>query len=454
MVDQLDYSSLGTSNKRSETPEDHIQLEQLMKSKWNHVRTFCRQSPEAIRNWQFRRIQELVTHAFETVPLYHEKYSKAGFEPGDLKRWDDFEKLPILYKDELIEGFPDKTVSSNHDLEFTTRSTGSSGRFVTLAVSRNAIYEDTLQGARQVEFQSGGSVGPSDTTLFIYTSPWWVSSINGLYPTTFLPTTISAEEAIKEISKQRPKALSLYPTYLLKLAERDAKLKASGVELAIIHSEQSTKAMREELSSIFGIPILDEFSSEELTRIALECPSRKYHLEEDACYIEIVDPTSKQPQPYGNRGLVIGTNLLNEATPIIRYHQGDIASLVGQVECDCESNFRVMESPHGRVMDSIVTLDGQIIPASCFMDIAYNWYLELDVPVHGLKYQIVQDHDKSIGIFIVPGPYGITPSQERRINQSLYQLVPQGMSVATHVVKNLPENEGQKYRPVISHVKW
>ena len=32
-----------------------------------------------------------------------------------------------------------------------------------------------------------------------------------------------------------------------------------------------------------------EYSSEELTRIALECPEHIYHLEEDACYIEIVD---------------------------------------------------------------------------------------------------------------------------------------------------------------------
>jgi phenylacetate-CoA ligase len=211
--------------------------------------------------------------------------------------------------------------------------------------------------------------------------------------------------------------------------------------------------MREDLSKHFGVPILDEFSSEELTRIGLECPYRKYHLEEDACYIEIVDSSSKQPVPYRKRGLVIGTNLLNEATPIIRYHQGDIASLEGHVDCGCGSNFRVMDSPDGRIMDSIVTLEGDIIPASCFMDIAYNWYLELDVPVHGLKYQIIQNQDCDIDIHIVPGPYGISPSQKRRINQSLYQLVPPNISVTTHIVDNLVENTGPKSRPVLSHVK-
>jgi phenylacetate-CoA ligase len=453
MISLPDYSSLGTSNKRSENADDHIQLEQLMRSRWDSVRDFCLESPEAIRDWQFMRIKELVRHAYDTVPLYREKYGKEGFEPGDLKCWGDFDKLPILYKDELIDGFPERILSSGHDMEFTTRSSGSSGRFVTLAVSRGAIYEDTIQGARQMVFQSGGSFQPSDCTLFIYTSPWWVSSINGKYPTEFLPSTTPVEEAKRIIEEIRPKALSLYPTYLLKLHENAAKLKESGVELVIVHSEQSTKAMREELSRSFGVPVLDEFSSEELTRIALECPQRRYHLEEDACFIEIVDPSSKQPIAYGKRGLVIGTNLLNEATPIIRYHQGDIASLVGNAECGCGSNFRVMDSPDGRVMDSIVTLEGNIIPASCFMDIAYNWYLELDVPVHGLKYQIIQDQDKSIDIYVVPGQYGISPSQQKRINKSLYQLVPANMHVSTHVVDKPVEDTGIKYRPVISHAK-
>jgi hypothetical protein len=35
-----------------------------------------------------------------------------------------------------------------------------------------------------------------------------------------LPSTTSSEDAIRAISKLRPKALSLYPTYLVKLCER------------------------------------------------------------------------------------------------------------------------------------------------------------------------------------------------------------------------------------------
>jgi len=450
----VNYLTLGTSVTRKETPRDHQILRQIMEQRWQRIRDFCYEDPEAIRDWQFRRINELVRHAFETVPIYREKYSSVGFEPGDLKSWSDFESLPVMTKGEVIEGFPDKTVSSKHGLEFTTRSSGSSGQFVTVVVSPNAVYEDTVQGVRQFWFQSGGNYFPDDLALFIYTCPWWVSSVDSNYRTEFLPTTTLIEDSIKRIRELRPKILSLYPTYLRELAAEGADLKSSGVELVIIHSEQSTIHERRELSKQFGIPVLDEYSSEELTRISLECPSRRYHLEEDACYIEIIDQDDlTRGLSNGEIGLVVGTNLLNEATPIIRYSQGDLATILGNQECECRSNFRVMSSPKGRKMDSIIIPPGKGVPAGAFMDLAYNWYLNMGIPVHGLKYRIVQGEAGNIDIFIVPGKYPFTDEMSRLIRESMYSLVPREMNVDVHTVEELPYQTGNKYRPVISLFK-
>jgi len=450
MIKFNSYSDLGTSNKRKESERDHKMLKVLMENQWPLIRNFSKKSVDEIQDFQFRRIQQLVTHAFNTVGLYHEKYTAVGFEPGDLKNWEDFQKIPILEKNELIEGFPKKTISNKYDTEFTTRSSGSSGRFVTLTVSPEAIYMDTIQGIRQFHFQSRGKYFPTDLALFIYTSPWWVSSINGEYPTDFLPTTTKIEDAIKRIETTKPKILSVYPTYLMKIAEKGPNLKASGIELIVIHSEQSTMNERQALEKQFKVPVLDEFSSEELTRIAIECPNRRYHLEEDACYIEVVNPSTKKLLKQGNTGLVVGTNLLNEATPIIRYSQGDLAAIVGNVDCECRSNFRVMESPKGRFMDSITTNKGELIPASCFMDLAYNWYLELDVPVHGLRYQIIQNQIGDVNIFIIEGLYKLSHSQKHRIRNSLFQLLPENTEIGLHIVEEPPYNGGTKYRPIVS----
>lgn len=444
------YLSLGHSTKRQEQESDHRRLRELMSSQWESILSFPHLSRQAISNWQFGRVNELVTHAFRTVPLYREKYSAAGFEPGSLRGWSDFESLPALTKDELIEAFPEGSISSDYCFEFTTRSSGSSGRFVTLAVSPDAIYMDTLQGARQLIMQSGGRYGPQDRALFVYTSPWWVSSIDGMFPTTFLPTTTPIERTYEVMKDLHPRALSLYPTYLTKMAGQIGSLAGTGLEVIIVHSEQSSSSDRKALAEHFGVAVRDEFSSEELTRIALECPRGAYHLEEDACFVEILDPKSGMKAASGTVGNLVGTNLLNMATPVIRYFQGDLAAFSGQENCECGSNFRAIEKPKGRIMDSIKTPDGDIVPASCFMDLAYNWYLEMRVPVHGLRYQILQPRPDAVEVHLVPSHFDLSDEQLMTVRESMYQLLPRTMRVDVYRSAEVPFNGGTKYRPVLS----
>ncbi|MDP4009894.1 MAG: hypothetical protein Q8P53_02815 [Candidatus Shapirobacteria bacterium] len=196
--------------------------------------------------------------------------------------------------------------------------------------------------------------------------------------------------------------------------------------------------------------MLDEFSSEELTRIALECPYHHYHLEEDAAYTEIVDFETGKIVKDGTQGLLIGTNLLNKATPIIRYHQGDTAKIIGVEKCECGSNFRIIDLVLGRYMDSIISCDGEIIPASCFMDLAYDWFLQFHIPIHGMQYQIVQSEDGDITIFLVVGLYKLNDTDLCQIKQSLYKLLPSNTNISIMEVESIPVNKGIKYRPVIS----
>ncbi|OGO86373.1 MAG: hypothetical protein A2Y24_08775 [Clostridiales bacterium GWE2_32_10] len=449
--DENDYIQLkNKSIKMFEDNQYSKSLRGLMDEKWINVRDFNKNSKEVIREYQLNRIKGIVDHAFVNIPLYHEKYKKVGYEAGDLKTWKDYENLPVLVKEELVSGFPDKIVKNTRDLNITTRSSGSSGRFVTLALSIDAIYEDTIQGVRQFHFQSGGNYYANDTALFIYTCPWWFNSIDGDYKQEFIPSTSDVKTALEAIRKIRPKVISTYPTYLKKLCVENNNLKENGVELIVIHSEQSTLKLRKDFSKFFGIPVLDELSSEELTRIALECPNRKYHIEEDACYIDVVDPKTLKPLKDGNSGLIVGTNLLNKATPVIKYSQGDLATIHGDESCECGSNFRVLGAIHGRQMDSIVTNHEELIPASAFMDLAYNWFLTDNIPIHGLKYQFVQNLCGKVDVFIIPDKFDI---DKKIVKNSLYKLIPKDMEVDVKIVNELPYANTIKYRPVISFKK-
>ena len=446
-ISRVDYIRLRKKGQKYIEESKHDQtMKKMLDEGWDNLREFLYQPYEDIRKWQLERVSYLVDYAYENIPLYRKKYDEVSFKKGSIKTWEDFYKLPYLTKEELISGFPDMIVKDTNDFMLSTRSSGSSGKFVTIAVSEEAIYKDTLQTIRQFYMQSGRTYTKDDTILFIYTCPWWVDNVGGEYKQDFLPTTTKVDVAIKQIQDTHPRFISTYPTYLEKIASTGTKLSDYGVELVIVHSEQSNAKQREMLAQALDVKVLDEYSSEELTRIALECPNHKYHLEEDACLIEIIDKDGNK-LPDGETGIVCGTNLLNTATPIIRYIQGDLAKITHEKDCPCGSHARILEGVQGRVMDCIETPDGDRIPASCFMDIAYNWFLVYEIPVHGLKYQFVQREKDTLELYLIKGMYTLDYDV---IKESLYTLIPRTMNIKIYTVENLPFEKTTKYRPVIS----
>lgn len=431
--------------------EDKVQeknVEKIMSERWNDIRNFPYKTYQEIKDWQLKRIAELVDYAYLNIPLYKKKYDTIGYHVGDIKSWDDYDKLPMLYKEELIEGFPDDIVKDVEDYIFSTRSSGSSGRFVTIAVSKDAIFEDTIQGFRQYYIQSNNNYENTDTVLFIYTCPWWIQSVNGKYKAEFLPTTTKIKDAIEFIKRIRPKIISTYPTYLERIAATDIKLDEYGVDTVIVHSEQSNPLQRELLSKKLSVNVVDEYSSEELTRIALECHYHNYHIEEDACYIETYNPNTLKKCEYGESGIIVGTNLLNTSTPIIKYWQGDLAVIDKPVQCKCKNNCRTLKKINGRFMDSIVTPGGDIIAASAFMDLAYNWFLEFEIPVHGLRYQFIQETKDTLDLYLITGTFQIDFD---KIRESVYSLIPSDIRLNIKCVDEVPIN-AQKYRPVINRI--
>ena len=214
-------------------------IKKMMDNEWESIRNFPYQSYEKIRNWQLKRISYIVDYAYENIPLYRKKYNAIGFKKGDIKTWDDYDKLPILTKEELINGFPNEIVKNIEDLNISTRSSGSSGKFVTIAVSIDAIYNDTLQGFRQYYMQTNDRYNKEDKVLFIYTCPWWITQVDGKYISEFLPTTTKIDNAIKKIKELKPSIISTYPTYLERMSAVGINLKEYNVNTVIVHQTEN-----------------------------------------------------------------------------------------------------------------------------------------------------------------------------------------------------------------------
>jgi phenylacetate-CoA ligase len=80
-------------------------------------------------NWEKRK--RLLTYAFNNVPIYRRKYSEAGLHPSDVNSPDDFEKLPIICREDLQNHFREfLSKEARPDLLALATTGGSTGTLV------------------------------------------------------------------------------------------------------------------------------------------------------------------------------------------------------------------------------------------------------------------------------------------------------------------------------------
>jgi phenylacetate-CoA ligase len=358
-------------------------------SKLQQVIESAKREPEEVLRDQFAQVRKLIEFAYHTIPLYRDKYSSVGFEPGDLRTWEDYHRLPVVTKAELIEGFPSRNtdLTISDDALFKTRSSGSSGQTVRIHVDERAIIEDCIQGVQQFSLQTAGNYQRTDTIAHVYTVPWWVHSLNSKddYPTVFISSLIKPKEIGRIISNIRPEILSLYPSNLESILPHIPFEVIKGLKLIVTHSEMSSPKWRRELERQLGVPVLDEYSSEELTRIAIELSDHVYRVCADAVVLSVL----KEDGTTSSAGLghAVGTNLLNRAMPFIRYVQGDLIEIAG-AKIDSGIGWPVLNRIEGRQNDAFVGHDGAAVPAGTLLDITYRWQYENGLSVK--EFELVQ----------------------------------------------------------------
>ena len=319
-----------------------------------------------IEQQKLARIQYLVALAYEEIPVYRDKYKSAGFSPSDLRTIDDIQHIPVITKQELVAAFPDccltrATVRTN----CSTRALPAAPvRRCSFEVDLDAIVTDTIQGVRQFMLQSGGAYGRKTCSLTFIPCPGGSPRSTAPIRRRSSPTYCPAKRVAAHLAEMRPEILSCYPSNLEALVDHADVFNAQ-LRLAVTHSEHSTKQARAQWSKKLGAPVLDEYSSEEATRIALEMPCGHYHVCEDTVHLDVLDPLTLRPQTPGGTGVAVITNLLNEAMPFIRYVQGDCI-VEPAVPEPCAINWKQIESIGGRANDAFINQFGATCRPAAF----------------------------------------------------------------------------------------
>jgi phenylacetate-CoA ligase len=397
---------------------------------------------DRMRDWQWQRITRLVHHAWHNVPFYRDHYAAVSFEPGDLKSWDDFHRLPVLTKDMVIANFPDRMLARGTRLEdlIVSRSSGSSGKALDVAYGGDAVTVFMLAGLRL--YRMGFPYHPWHRQLYIYTSPYPLESLLGLFPLKFVPTLAPIPEIISQIHAWKPDLLVCYPSHLKQISRELSDGDRARIRLRCIsvNSEMSTQAERDELARQFNCPVLDEYSSEELTRIAAQCLHGSYHIFEDINYMESV--------PADGSSLLVGTNLHNLAMPIIRYAKNDLGR-IEERECACGWRFRHLVDLQGRKNDSFTLPSGRTLTSGFLLDATYEVLLTFRSEVR--DFCLIQREPDRVELEIVPGE-GWGETIRAAISERFESLLGQDVRFHAVSVEICTKTKSGKRNPIISQV--
>jgi phenylacetate-CoA ligase len=334
--------------------------------------------PAQIRNQQADRVAELLDSAYKTVPLYRALFNKAKVNPTHFKQLSDIRRFPIVRRSDIQASKQDQAMSFRfRDKKlFPTQSRGTSGTPVVVRFDLSAVIVDMLQGVRQLILQSSGGVSPCDLTLHYYAHPWWANNIMGKWRSKFVSMDVPASRVADICRRNIFSAITGYPTAIRRImvATDPGEL---NLKLIITNSEQSSRAERDQLAAHFNCAVLDEYSTEELTRIAIEMPDGFYYVNEDSVFLEILDPRTGRPVEDGEWGEAVATGLINEAMPLIRYATGDLVKRPERQKLGWNGmGWSRLEAVGGRIQDSFYRQDDSIVPSGVIADLVYRAMVE------------------------------------------------------------------------------
>ena len=127
--------------------------------------------------------------------------------------------------------------------------------------------------------------------------------------------------------------------------------------------------------------------------IGAECTERQgLHVNADHLVVECIHRDGMD----GSAGDVVLTDLHNYGMPMVRYVNGDVATMSSR-RCSCGRGLPLMESVAGRLLDALVTPDGRLVAGERIVSIF------MGLP-GVLQYQAVQTSADHLDIRIVPGP--------------------------------------------------
>jgi len=342
-------------------------LFKILKSYMSDIDRLWKIDEKKLRKYQDKAIRNIIRYAY-TVPLYHEKYKKAGIHPSDIKGMEDLSKLPFITKNDLRRNYPQGIIPNDFNEKdgFMISTSGSTGKPVFIYVDRFSAIRSLLLFARELKAY-GGSWKKSKVSLIIDVEPG--SAENAIFSestTPLLKRFVSFEnikyihlgdkpkKIMKELDEFNPEFLGSDPNMLRQLAHLKNEGHGKNVNPRYVFSSGSMldEYTKNYVEKAFNVKVFDIYGTTEAGPIGFECINGDYHIHSDFVYLEFLDDEQK-PVDYGEPGHTVITKLYGKGTPIIRYTGIDDIAIPIKKDNGCKITSQMIKKIEGRSSELI-----------------------------------------------------------------------------------------------------
>ena len=315
---------------------------------------------------QLRQAQSLIEHAAATVPFYRDRLRPATGLPLGALTLERFRDIPLLSRRDVQEAgkaMASRTLPPGHGTPVPSRTSGSSGRpieFLNTAVTALMAAAMTLRGHfwhKRELAQKNVSIRPPRLHMPVGRGLWSPPPWNGV--STLIDMRQPISRMFDRMIAEEPVYLQSHPYVILGLIQRSEDTGRRPDKLKEVRTYGETLApwLRERCREVWGVPIADNYSAEEMGTIAHQCSgSTNLHVQAENVLVEVLDRDGAPCRP-GQSGRVVVTALHNFATPFIREELGDIVTAGDP--CDCGRGLPVLARILGRERNLVVLPSGE-----------------------------------------------------------------------------------------------
>ncbi|MGC8816911.1 MAG: phenylacetate--CoA ligase family protein [Candidatus Hadarchaeum sp.] len=315
---------------------------------------------EDIERYHLQKLSELVKYIAARSPFYRRLFAKADVNPGDIKSFEDFSKIPfteprnIIGKPHLFCCLPQSQIFRGFSAEGTLDSI------------RVFYTKDELDRIVASIAAALGTLGlRKGDVLQIMFSPeaewgcdYLVSRAAEICGARAVVTGhgLLEEQVDKMVEHGTTMLIGSNPyIYAITGLAEGRGLDRLGIRSVILSRGCSyfpfDESIREEVERVWGGKAYDHYGTIETgLAVAIECPAQDgLHINEADFFIEVVDPETGEALEPGEEGELVFTTLNRRCMPLLRYRSGDISRLI-KGRCGCGAEMLRMEGVKRKIL--------------------------------------------------------------------------------------------------------